>query len=155
LTETVTRAEAIAMIAQARQTLCEPQRIDELLEDYGAETLLDALLHEYAGVSNGFMSQICSAIAARKLDVIGVPEPLLPCPCCARRTLTERHDVALGTGYDICDFCGWEDDGTSDITVRSSVNRGSMAEYRDRIGREASPCPCDKWPSGPAIDSDA
>lgn len=29
---------------------------------------------------------------------------LFPCPCCAARVFSE-----LG-GYEICDFCGWEDD---------------------------------------------
>jgi hypothetical protein len=142
------------MIAQARQTLCDQVTIESLLEDYGVDTLVDAVRDEYAGVSNGFLAQVCSAISARELEVIGAPEPRLPCPCCARRTLTELYDVALGTGYDICDYCGWEDDGTSDITVRSSVNHGSIAEYRDRISSAGNPCPCDKWPSGSTPDSE-
>ncbi|WP_199735554.1 CPCC family cysteine-rich protein [Corallococcus sp. AB045] len=55
---------------------------------------------------------------------MGEAEVLLPCPCCGGRTLTERYDAVVGTGYDICDHCRWEDDGTVSDTVHSSVNRG-------------------------------
>lgn len=33
---------------------------------------------------------------------------LFTCPCCAHATLHERG------GYEICDMCGWEDDGQDD-----------------------------------------
>ncbi len=78
--------------------------------------------------------------------MVGQPEPPLPCSCCGRRTLTERYDPRQGTGYDVCDHCSWEDDGTSDPDALSSVNHGSMAEYRLRLGEEADRCICEKWP---------
>lgn len=62
--------------------------------------------------------------------------PLLPCPCCGAHTLTERYDLLQGTGYDICSFCDWEDDGTTDIHAYQSINRGSIADYRKRLGMD-------------------
>lgn len=38
------------------------------------------------------------------------------CPCCGHRTLTERG------AYEICDECGWEDDGQDDHD--SELRRG-------------------------------
>ena len=45
------------------------------------------------------------------------------CPCCGHLTLSERG------GYEICDECGWEDDGQDDHdsrTVRGGPN-GSLS----------------------------
>ncbi|MDE5781345.1 MAG: hypothetical protein K2I03_07670 [Lachnospiraceae bacterium] len=39
--------------------------------------------------------------------------------------LTEEYNLDEGTGYDICPYCNWEDDGSTDINVYRSVNRGS------------------------------
>jgi hypothetical protein len=52
------------------------------------------------------------------------------CPCCGHVTLSERG------GYEICDECGWEDDGQDDHdshVVRGGPNgRESLAEARRR-----------------------
>ena len=60
-------------------------------------------------------------------------EKFYPCPCCGYRTLTEKYDPEKGTGYDICPYCGWEDDGTAEDGAYSSANRGRMTDYRKRI----------------------
>lgn len=110
-----------------------------------AATVSEALAEAYAGVSNGFLSQICEAIWGRKIEVIGEPALRYPCPCCRRRTLNELYDANEGTGYDICDYCEWEDDGTVDDEAISSVNNGSMTQYRARIREKSNYCVCDKW----------
>lgn len=50
------------------------------------------------------------------------------CPCCGHLTLAERG------GYEICDECGWEDDGQDDHdaeVVRGGPNgRQSLADAR-------------------------
>jgi hypothetical protein len=38
----------------------------------------------------------------------------LRCPCCLYKTLGERG------GYEICDVCGWEDDGQDDVDADQS-----------------------------------
>lgn len=70
---------------------------------------------------------------ARK--AFGERDGLYPCPCCGLRTLTERFDPMEGTGYDICPYCKWEDDGTTekDADAYKSINRGSMSDYRKRL----------------------
>ena len=133
----LSRVEAIQVISRARHAVCEQSRLQELMDDYGANTVFDALLEAYAGVTNGFLSQVCEAILGQKVDVVGEPEVRFPCPCCNRQTLTELFDAAEGTGFDVCDYCGWEDDGTQNDEAISSVNRGSMADYRSRIRDES------------------
>ncbi len=50
-------------------------------------------------------------------NVIAPPEGRpYTCPCCGHRTLDDRG------GYDICEECGWEDDGQDDHD--SAVVRG-------------------------------
>ena len=52
------------------------------------------------------------------------------CPCCERYTLDEPPP---GT-YDICDACGWEDDGIQfdDPEYRGGANEESLADARAR-----------------------
>jgi hypothetical protein len=144
--EEISRADAIRIIARARESFAEPSELKDLVEDWHAQTVFDALLDAYAGETNGFLGCVCEAITGTPFRVVGKPEERLSCPCCHRRTLTERHDRSLGTGYDICDYCRWEDDGTTRDDARSSVNRGSMAEYRARIGADPDVYCCEKWP---------
>jgi Cysteine-rich CPCC len=55
------------------------------------------------------------------------------CPCCGHRTLSERGS------YEICDECGWEDDGQDDhdsAVIRGGPNgRISLDEARTRYER--------------------
>ncbi len=141
----ISRSDAIQLISQAREAVSAPDRLQALLIDYGTNTIFDALQQAYAGVSNGFLSQVCEAILGLNIEVIGEPEARLRCPCCQRQTLGELFDPEAGTGYDICGHCGWEDDGTQDPKAHSGVNRGSMAEYRERMDAEFNYYFCDKW----------
>lgn len=143
--EKLLRADAIRLISLAREAVCEKDSLQEFVNDYDAATVSEALAEAYDGVSNGFLSQICQAILGRKVEVIGEPALRFPCPCCRRRTLSELYDANEGTGYGICDYCDWEDDGTVDDEVISSVNKGSMAQYRARIREESNYYFCEKW----------
>jgi predicted RNA-binding Zn-ribbon protein involved in translation (DUF1610 family) len=145
MSEKISRSEAISLISKVREVVCDKKHLDDLIEDYNASTIYEALLVFYGGVSNGFLSQVCEAISGRRMEVVGEAEVRFPCPCCGRRTLTEVHNIELGTGYDICDYCRWEDDGTVDDTVYSSVNKGSMIEYRARIHEESNYYFTEKW----------
>lgn len=78
-------------------------------------------------------------------DKIELEEDLLPCPCCGYKTLTERFDLKKGTGYDICPYCGWEDDGTTDIGSYRSINKGRILDYRNKISENANKYYLNKW----------
>lgn len=97
------------------------------------------------GVSNGFLSELVHAILGCEVEIIGDAEKLLPCPCCGYKTLTEQYDVDEGTGYDICPYCNWEDDGTIDNNIISSVNNGSILDYRKRLQLNPNKYYIDKW----------
>lgn len=97
------------------------------------------------GVSNGFLSEIFEAVIGYKVEVIGEVEELFACPCCGFRTLTELHDLNQGTGYDICPYCNWEDDGTSERSAESSVNGGTIEDYRNRIKKNFNKYYINKW----------
>jgi hypothetical protein len=74
--------------------------------------------------------------------VAAVREVPYTCPCCGHATLSERG------GYEICDECGWEDDGQDNhdsAVVRGGPNGGlSLDEARVqyvRKGRGRTPQP--------------
>jgi hypothetical protein len=141
----ISRSDAIRVIAHAREALCSPETIQDLLEDYHAASVYEALLHAYAGVGNGFLSQVYEAITGLTAQVVGAPDARFRCPCCNRHTLDEPGNVQDGPAYDICDHRNWEDDGTAYETKRSSVNHGSMAEYRERMRVDVNYYTRDKW----------
>lgn len=97
------------------------------------------------GVSNGFLAQLIETITGITVEVRGEVESLYECPCCKYKTLTEKYDAMEGTGYDICPYCGWEDDGTIDIEIIRSINNGSIKEYRNRIETDKDTYYINKW----------
>lgn len=100
---------------------------------------------EVQGISNGFLSEILCMITGQNIEIYGDVERLFPCPCCGLRTLTEEYNLDEGTGYDICPYCNWEDDGTTDINAYRSINRGSIADYRNRIRENYNKYYINKW----------
>ena len=137
--ERISRPEAIALIARAREAVSDAASLQDLKDDYRTDTVFAALLETYQGVTNGFLSQVAEAITGKNVEVVGEVEPLLTCPCCHRRTLTERFN------YDICGHCDWEDDGTEDAGIVSSVNGGTMDEYRAQLRDDPNYHLRDKW----------
>ena len=119
----------------------------EFKEDSIEEEVLDMIAHAYQGVTNGFLTNIYEAITGEVVEVIGPVSELFPCPCCGRMTLTEAYNPELGTGWDICHFCKWEDDGLTekDKDIHRSINRGSMEDYRLRIKENPNYCHREKW----------
>ena len=96
-------------------------------------------------ISNGFLAEILCMILGYDIEIYGEVEALFPCPCCGLRTLTEEYNVQEGTGYDICPYCNWEDDGTSDINEYRSINRGSIKDYRNKIKENFNKYYINKW----------
>ncbi len=97
------------------------------------------------GISNGFLSQLMETITGVVVEVEGDVEGLYKCPCCGYKTLNEQYDIIKGTGYEICPYCGWEDDGTTDIEVNTSINKGSIREYRERMESNKNKYYINKW----------
>ena len=147
----ITRAEAFDYIVKARSFLNSEQENLEFIRDYcDAEEIMldlltDAVKEKYKGVTNGFLIDVVEMIGNERVEVIGEVDNLFACPCCLNKTLTELYDSVQGTGYDICIFCSWEDDGTSEITAYSSVNRGSLADYRENLRINTNYYSRDKW----------
>jgi hypothetical protein len=69
------------------------------------------------------------------------------CPCCGHLTLSERG------GYEICDVCGWEDDGQDDHDahiVRGGPNgRESLSAAREAYVQQGG-APLPHQPPAPA-----
>lgn len=154
----VSRRDVIEVLSKVRLAVCGSNSVSEFLEDYHLDPRLpeselpEALMEYYDGVSNGYLSELHEAITGQRVEVVGKHAELIPCPCCSHRTLHEQYDVAQGTGYDICAFCGWEDDGTSDPRMPSSVNSGTLADYRSRLKAEPNFYYRNKWFSGDGME---
>ena len=107
--------------------------------------IVEELHDAFDGVSNGYMSEVYESITGEKAEVIGEVTKLFKCPCCLHNTLTEQYNLELGEGYDICRYCKWEDDGTTDIYSVRSINNGSIADYRKRIANNSNFYLREKW----------
>ena len=119
----ITRLESLELICAVRKSIKSNINVS-----------LDDVLDEYSGVTNEFLSEICTNILGERSEVVGEIDLLLKCPCCGYCTLSELYCKEAGTGYDICRFCGWEDDGTieTDKDIYKSINKGSMSDYRKK-----------------------
>lgn len=144
----ISREVVIDTIVQYRMQFISEEVIRNNLEYETGDVrkdLFNAVSDELSGCSNGFLSEFYYSLIGMKVEVIGKVEELLTCPCCGFKTLSELYDVNIGTGYDICRYCQWEDDGTSDPEINSSVNNGSMIEYRKRIEKNKNFYYKNKW----------
>ena len=147
MNNTISREKAIELISEIRDVV---ERKVELSKYFGSAFLEGdeekiELETDTQGVSNGFLSEILRAITGYGIEVSGEVEELFPCPCCGLRTLTESYNPSEGTGYEICPYCNWEDDGTTDIKEYRSINKGSMEDYRKKILRNHNKFYINKW----------
>jgi hypothetical protein len=127
-----------------KQEINMPKYLDEGPLDKSSE-ISEA---NFQGVSNGFLAELVNALTGYEVEVIGDVEELIPCPCCGSKTLTERFDRMEGTGYEICPYCKWEDDGTTDIHAYRSINKGSLADYRHKLRTNPNKYYRNKWLHG-------
>jgi len=142
----LTREEAFEYISSAK--MCNMQEKDfkeiflDMCMDYQSgvvseatkrKAVLESIHYDFRGAPNKFVANYIKETFGENVVVTGKQEDLLPCPCCGARSLTELYDRKCGTGYDICEHCGWEDDGTVDLKQNSSVNKGTMLDYRRKL----------------------
>lgn len=148
--KTVLRHDAIEIIKIVRQLIDSNTEIQIYLNDLSAnidfsknkEDEVDIICQ---GVSNGFIAEIIQIISGHLVEVVGNVEELYKCPCCGYKTLTEKYNTMEGTGYDICPYCEWEDDGTLNNNSYSSVNRGTILDYQRRMQIDQNKYYIDKW----------
>ena len=150
ITEKISRLDVYKLLTKCKIKFCTKEQLVHFIEtEFNEETLeaavLDMVACEYQGVSNGFLSDLYEAIIGQRVEVIGEVSELFTCPCCGKKTLSELHYPDLGTGWDICPFCNWEDDGTKESNIRTSVNRGAIADYRSEIEKNPNFYFRDKW----------
>jgi len=147
----IPRNEVFQLVTKCRLVFNTRDELLELLEktdinDCDIEKeVFETLKELYVGVSNGYLSELYEGIIGEKFEIVGDVFELFPCPCCEFRTLSEKYNLEEGSGYDICDYCNWEDDGTTNIDFSSSVNKGSITEYRDRIKKYPNLFYRNKW----------
>ncbi|MEX9225936.1 CPCC family cysteine-rich protein [Providencia rettgeri] len=57
------------------------------------------------------------------------PEDLYPCPCCGNKAISELGD------YEICPFCGWEDDPvqSEDFDFSGGANSSNLNDAKKNI----------------------
>ncbi|MBH0005974.1 CPCC family cysteine-rich protein [Psychrobacter sp. SWN149] len=140
--------EVIELIAKYRIASTPANKLlDDLEYQTGAieKDVFDMIYYELIGCSNGFLLELYLTLTGEKVEVIGYVQPLYACPCCGFKTLSEIYNVERGTGYDICRYCQWEDDGTTEVSKHSSVNRGSISDYRRRVLENRNLFHKDKW----------
>nr|WP_138754143.1 CPCC family cysteine-rich protein [Paenibacillus sinopodophylli] len=146
----ITRENAFKIIESVRNIIGKEIDLSEYLEE---ETSIinkeqNEVEVDFQGVSNGYLAEIVHAISGYQVEVIGEVEELYSCPCCGFKTLTELYGAFEGAGYDICPYCKWEDDGTSDINSYRSINKGSIVDYRNELRINSNKYYTNKWLDG-------
>lgn len=140
----ISRKKAMKLLSEIRDVVEKEIELSKYFVNESNEEQIE-LETGMQGVSNGFLSEIICAITGYDVEVCGEVEKLFPCPCCGLRTLTEVYNPMEGTGYDICPYCNWEDDGTTEINVYRSINRGSIEDYRNNMQAEFNRYYINKW----------
>lgn len=122
---TISREKAIKLISEIRDVVEKEMWISKYFGSDFLESNEEKIELETGiqGVSNGFLSEILCAITGYDIEVCGEVNKLFACPCCGLRTLTEIYNPIEGTGYEICPYCNWEDDGTTDTKIYRSINK--------------------------------
>lgn len=145
--QNISRENAIKLINDIRDTIQKEIDLAEYFETFFLENSVEQneLKTDVQGVTNGFLSEILFVITGYNVEICGEVEKLFPCPCCGLRTLTEVYDPFEGTGYDICPYCNWEDDGTTETNDYRSINRGSIEDYRNNIRKNYNRYYINKW----------
>lgn len=145
----ITRENFLKLLFETRSAIRKEIELskyfDNDLLEYNFDEDFEAIEIYCQGVSNGFLAEIFEAITGLQVEVIGEVEKLYDCPCCELKTLTEIYNTKEGTGYDICPYCNWEDDGTTETNIRSSVNKGTIDEYRKKIKDNPNKYYKNKW----------
>lgn len=142
----ISRENTYKLISLIRNII-SGEDLSTYLGDY-VEEEQNELEVDLSGISNGFLSEVIQTITGYEVEVSGEVEDLFTCPCCGFKTLTERFDPKEGTGYDICPYCKWEDDGTTDVRSYRSINKGSILDYRIRISENSNRYYVKKWLKG-------
>lgn len=143
----LSRENAINLINDVRKNVSQEIDLAKYFGEEFSKNIMEQneLTMDVQGISNGFLAEILCMILGYDIEIYGEVEALFPCPCCGLRTLTEEYNVQEGTGYDICPYCNWEDDGTSDINEYRSINRGSIKDYRNKIKENFNKYYINKW----------
>lgn len=123
------REEVARLINFVRNKIAENEELNSIIYVDNDYEICDLVY----GLSNEYLSSLIETISGYKVEVIGEVEELYKCPCCGYNTLSEEYNLSKGTGYEICPFCGWEDDGTTDLDEYRSINKGSINDYRKKI----------------------
>jgi hypothetical protein len=151
MTQKISRKQAIGLIVQMHKIIVGHMELWNYFDDYRnmhmtdveQESLgvqLEYIEVQLESVSNGYLSQFFHTIlGCDDIEVCGEIENRYTCQCCGYKTLDE-----IG-GYDICPYCNWEDDGTTDINMKMSINHGSIQDYRDKIKNNPNKYYIDKW----------
>lgn len=93
--------------------------------------LIEVLKYDFIGVKNEYLSEVLSKMIFEEVEVGGKEEILFACPCCLYQTIKERGQ------YKICPVCFWEDDGSNDPNLYSSVNHMTLSEGKTNFKKYA------------------
>lgn len=138
---------ALKLLARIRKEVDKNSNLSEICDALHEEDNAERTEFEiyYHGVSNGFIAELINAVTGYEVEVLDNTEELFSCPCCGYKTLTELYDIDEGTGYEICPYCNWEDDGTTELNVYSSVNKGTIEDYHIKMKQNENKFYINKW----------
>jgi len=112
---------------------------DDLEKSIYDELIFIALITDFYGVTNTFVTEYMATAGLDEYEVIGQIEKLEVCPCCKYRTLGSRGE------YQICGLCNWEDTGLEDESLYSGPNHMTLGEVKKEFIKKMGVLPVTKW----------
>ncbi|EGO65281.1 CPCC family cysteine-rich protein [Acetonema longum] len=107
----------------------EEEPLADIMDKKYDHLLIEAIMTEFVGVRNDYLSKRASQILNKEMRVEGEAEILFACPCCQYQTLEERGQ------YYICPVCFWEDDGNNQAERYSGPNHMTLQEGKNNFSK--------------------
>jgi hypothetical protein len=132
---TISRNESIVLASFMKMLSLSDKEIENELEnalaENGSDTVEDRnfilrsfIAQQFASYTNQYIQSFLSERLNINLNVEGQDASLFICPCCKYYTLPRKIE------YFICGVCYWEDDGSAEDDVFSTVNKMSLREAK-------------------------
>jgi len=132
----LSRKEAVVLSSFMELLTLSPDRRAKWIEDVLVESenkyftperlnhqVRKCIEYQFSWFRNDYLKGFLVDKLNREINITGKEPRLHTCACCGYKTLTR-------SGWEICNACFWQDDGTAELPEHSSANHMTLAEAK-------------------------